>query len=264
MVGMLLCALVAAPADAQVTLLSSTLEEKQVVPGEQYTGVIRVRNDSNRPHEVKLYQTDYAFSADGKTLYDAPGLAKRSNAKWIQITPQRLVIPPRGDAVARYTVTVPTGDLKGSYWSMIMVEPISEGSLESSQTAPGNARAQVGLQTAVRYGVQIASHFAGEATRDARFTNASASKTKSGKAALRFDFINTGELAYRPQFTIQLIDANGKQVLERKASRGLVYPGSSIRQQFDLPANVRGAHRLVVLADTGGNDLVGAQFSVSF
>ncbi|HEY0035835.1 MAG TPA: hypothetical protein VGB66_04060, partial [Longimicrobium sp.] len=69
-------------AHAQIAV-SSTVEERSAAPGESYTGTIRVRNTSGRAQEIKAYQTDYSFFADGRTVYAAAGTSARSNARWI-------------------------------------------------------------------------------------------------------------------------------------------------------------------------------------
>lgn len=259
---LMLTLLSSAEARSQVTLMSSTLEEKDARAGDEYTGVIRLRNDSAEPQEVKLYQTDYSFYADGTTNYDAAASQPRSNARWIAISPARLVVPPHGEAIAKYTVTVPSDSKSGSYWSMIMAEGIATGSAESA--SPNSAaKPQVGVQTSVRYGIQIVTHMPGAAARDARLENTAIRANDNGRT-LEFDLVNTGEVAFRPKLIAQVFDASGKQVEEFAADRGLVYPASSVRQRFELPAKLKGEHRVVLIADTGGDDLQGAQFRATF
>src|SRR5256885_12304579 len=100
----LLVALLAEPASAQISVVGSTVEERTAAPGETYTGTIVVRNVTAEAQPVRIYQTDYLFSADGTSIFGDPGSAARSNARWIVPTVRNLVLPPNGDVTVNYTV----------------------------------------------------------------------------------------------------------------------------------------------------------------
>ena len=111
---------------AGVSVVGSLSQERSVQAGETYRGVIAIRNSGSEPAEVKVYQTDYAFSADGRNEYGAPGRLPRSNAKWLHLGQEQLTIAPGTVANALYEVQVPSDPaLKGTYWSMVVVEPVS-------------------------------------------------------------------------------------------------------------------------------------------
>ena len=75
--------------------------------------------------QVKLYQTDYLFSADGKNAFDAPGSQARSNAAWLQLNREQVTIAPDSVATVDYEVRVPGGaGLSGTYWSVVMVQEL--------------------------------------------------------------------------------------------------------------------------------------------
>ena len=60
-----LLALFAAAAQAQIAVLSSTVEERTMMPGGRYAGTIVISNPNERPQTARVYQTDYHFAADG-------------------------------------------------------------------------------------------------------------------------------------------------------------------------------------------------------
>ncbi|HET6566508.1 MAG TPA: hypothetical protein VFG50_01000, partial [Rhodothermales bacterium] len=78
-------------ADAQVAVVSGLSEEHTAQPGETYQGAIQVRNQTAESQEVRVYQTDYLFYADGTNVYGAPGSTRRSNASWITYNPDYFV-----------------------------------------------------------------------------------------------------------------------------------------------------------------------------
>ena len=101
---------------------SGLTEEVVVSPGEKVTGMITLRNSGETPETVRAYQTDYLFHADGRTVYGEPGSTPRSNASWITIYPTEVTLPPGGEATIHYQIEVPSENLAGTYWSMV-IEP---------------------------------------------------------------------------------------------------------------------------------------------
>src|SRR5205823_1547653 len=155
-------ALIASPAAlrAQVSLLSSTVEEHEAKIGETYTGRMVLSNPSNAPQTVRIYQTDYTFAANGTSNYADPNTLPRSNASWVTPQASRVTVPARQELTVPYSVKVPASDsLKGTYWSMIMIEAAEQSPTASS----GNN--QVGIGSIIRYGIQVATHIGTTGTR---------------------------------------------------------------------------------------------------
>jgi hypothetical protein len=252
-----LATLLALPAGlaAQVSVISSTLEERQAAPGERYTGTVRVRNTSGQPQQARIYQTDYLFLADGRTFYEQPGTAPRSNAAWVQFNPSQLTLAPGEEAAVAYTVTVPAGGgTRGSYWSVLMVE--------TAQPQPARqAQRGVGITPSIRYAVQVATHV-GQAERRIALEGARLTGEAGGSRALEVDVVNTGEQADRLELRVDLFDAEGAPAGRLSSSRGLVYPGTSIHQRFEFPALPAGTYRALLVVDTGADEVFGAEYTL--
>jgi hypothetical protein len=158
-----------------------------------------------------------------------------------------------------YTVTVPDNAAPGTAWSILMVTTIARGAPES--TAPAGARVRVGVQATLRYGVQIATTLAGPAPK-VSLANAHAYAAAGGKV-LELDVANTGEIAYRPELRVEVFNAAGERVAKLASPRGLLYPGTSLRQRFELGALPPGTYQALVVADAGGDQLFGAQYRLA-
>jgi len=249
---------VATTARAQITVLGSGVEEHAARPGETYSGTLRLRNEGRQPEEARVYLSDYSFGADGRTVYAPAGSLPRSSARWIAFSPSQVRIAPGGEATVGYTVTVPAGmTASGTFWSLVMVEGIAHGSPES--TSGGRAaRVRVGVQPSIRYAVQIATTL-GAATPQVRFASARAYAAGGGKV-LELDLANAGEVAYRPEIRVELFDEAGHKAGVFSSRRGLLYPGTSLRQTFDLGAVPAGTYQALVVADAGGDQVYGAQY----
>lgn len=253
-------------ASSQVAVLNETVQERRARPGERYSGVILVKNTTNEPQEIKVYQTDYSFAADGTSRYGDPGSMPRSNARWITLGPSRLVIPAGAETRVGYTTNVPTAGaapLSGSYWSMIMVEAIPAESAESSRAPSRGRRGEIGIATRLRYAVQVATHLPEGGSPAVDFANPRATTTPQGGKRFEFDVVNTGTLAYRPRVRVELFDGEGAPAGQIASERGLLYPGTSLRQGFDLGAVRPGRYQLLVVVDTGGESVFGAQYQLS-
>jgi hypothetical protein len=238
--------------------------DRQALQAETYGGVITLRNDTDEPHEAKVYQTDYLFSYDGTNNYGPPGSSERSNASWISFSPAHVIVPPHGTADINYEVKVPAQDLRtltGTYWSMVMVEGIQSGSPESSLRA-GAGETQMGIRQTIRYGVQIATHIMNEGVKDISFLDARLIKSENGDIHMQVDIGNKGTLGARPEVYVELFDQQGISKGKFNGIRYRLYPGTSVRQNIPLKGVSPGTYKALVVIDDGNNDVFGAEYTL--
>jgi hypothetical protein len=245
-------------ARAQIAVIGSTVEEHDAAPGQRYEGTIVVRNLTNAPQPVRIYQTDYRFFADGTSRFDSAGSQPRSNAAWVHPSASSVTIPPGTDVNVTYVVNVPATDsLRGTYWSAVMIE--------GAPTAPPAASAhEIGLGAVVRYAVQLATQLPTAGSRRVRLAKHAFTPDSTGARTLEMTVENAGERAYRPALWVELYDASGVQRARLQQQRGLLYPGSSLRQRFTFPSLPAGSYKAVVFADTGDDTVSAAQYSLVF
>ena len=248
-----------ASALAGVSVVGSLARSHTVKPGQAFEGIILLRNAGDEPTEVRVSQTDYLFFADGRNLYDEPGTVPRSNARWITISPSRLTVPPKQTASVYFKGTVPDkAELKGSYWSMVMVEPV----VTPSPAVKGETnKVTVGLQTLIRYAVQIVTEIGDTGTRDIKFLDKKV-VVAEGKRTLRLDIENTGERMLSPTVWAELHNEQGVSIGKFEGSRQRIYPGCSVRQQIDLTAVPPGKFTALVVVDNGDDQVMGAQYQL--
>jgi hypothetical protein len=258
--AMLVAPMVMAPqrANAQIAVVGNAVDEHEAGPGQRYVSSITVRNLTAAPQPVRIYQTDYRFSADGTSNFDSAGTVSRSNAAWIKPSASSVMIPPMADIVLSYAVTVPAIDsLRGTYWSAIMVEG-------QPRLPPQARRGQIGLGAVFRYAVQVATHLPTTGSRKVRLTRQASLTEPSGARVLDVVVENTGERAYRPNLWVELYDAGGKLRKRVEQQRGLLYPGTSVKQHFDFGALPAGTYKALVFADTGDDTVSAAQYKLTF
>lgn len=250
------------PVHGQIAVNGDLVREHVALPGRHYTGSIDIQNPSGLRQDVEVTLADYHFDAGGSSRFEPAGSLERSMAGWVTFSPARVTLGPGERTEITYAVQVPESagaamPPSGSFWTALMIEsrPSGTGPLELE-------RGEVGLSARLRYAVQLAAHIESGQVHELDLTNVRVSR-ESGAAVLSFDVTNIGTLAYRPIFEIQIFDQQGAQVGTFHERRGLVFPGTSLRQRFELGMLEHATYEAFLTIDTGAPDLLGSQFSIT-
>ncbi|MDZ4701461.1 MAG: hypothetical protein SH809_17240 [Rhodothermales bacterium] len=262
---LLLLFCMAADARGQISLRTGLAQDKPVKPGMIYHAEILIRNDTAQPQEAKIYQTDYLFYADGTNEYGEPGSTLRSNATWIDFSPALLLIPPGETIPVNYSVTVPESvggePLSGTYWSMLMVEPIQAGDSESRLPRKPQA-VEYGVRQVMRYGVQVATHIEEQARYDVSFTGVDLIAEADGRKVLEVIIENTGDAMISPSVWVEIYDAAGSEKERLMGSSFRLYPGTSVMQRMELNHLAKGNYEALIVVEAAGDYIVGAQYTL--
>ena len=260
--GMVFCFLIPSAAKAGISVIGGLTHQKKAAPGEIYKGSILLKNGGTEPEEIKIYQTDYLFHFDGTNDYGSPGKTERSNADWISFNPHQLIIPPDGTITVNYTVKVPSDtNLVGTYWSMLMVEGIPKNSPLSTQ--PEEDKAKVGITQIMRYGIQMVTQISNSGERKLNFLETKLLK-EDKKRILQIDMENTGQWWLRPSVWVELYGQDGRYIGRFDGGRKRIYPGTSVRDKVDLSNVPEGKYKALVVADSGGDYIFGANYTLKF
>ena len=268
----------ASSSNAQVAVTSSTLVERTAAPGETYRGTITIHNSSDRVQVVSFSLADYGFYADGSTTFDEPGSQPRSNSSWIGLDQRAVSVLPHADAAVSYTLAVPTATPPfGTYWSVVLVEAVHTSEASSGLTG-------LAIAMRFRYAVQVVTHIGttGEPTlafgapnllrRALRaeimpagvpgLSQTAADNVLASDYTLALDIEHNGTRACRPTLRVEVYGADGTLVHSASTQRGLLYPGTSIRQIFELGSLSPGDYTVLLLADVGADKVQGTKFQV--
>jgi hypothetical protein len=243
-----------------IVVIGGMSQQKTANPGEVYEGTILLENADAAARDVKIYQTDYAFSADGQTYYGQPGTAPRSNANWISLSPRWLTIPGQSTAPIYYRVEVPNkSDLTGTYWSIVMVEPVETTSPQIVRDEAGSG--QIAIQTLLRYGIQIVTDLGDTGTWDIQVRDKKLVQN-DGHRVLELDVENTGERWLSPSFSVELYKEDGTKAYRFEGQQLRIYPGCSLRHRVDLADVREGKYTVLVLLDNRDEHVFGAQYDL--
>ncbi|NMF88130.1 hypothetical protein [Aromatoleum petrolei] len=249
--------LLSAAAQAGINVEGTLSEERIAHAGETYRGTLVIRNPGPEPVEVKLYQTDYRFDAEGRNDYAEPGSLVRSNARWIRLGQPQFRIAPGQTVHAPYEVRVPEdARLKGTYWSMVMVEPLSRG---ESVSAPKERAVQ--LAQVVRFAVQIVTQI-GQGTEPELAFARPMTVVKDGRRLFSVDVANNGERWIRSRFWLELYTYQGRPQAKIDGEKHRIYPGTSVRARFDISDVPPGQYRALIVADGEKEDLYGTELKI--
>jgi len=205
---------------------------------------------------VKLYQTDYLFSADGKNAFDAPGSMARSNAAWLRLNREQVTIAPDSVTTVDYEVQVPTDPgLSGTYWSVVMVQELP------ATEALGVPHTGVRLGQTLRHAIQIITEVGDSGRSEIAFLNAHV-VGEGAQREFNIDLANTGERWLRTDIWLELHDTRGHIVGRFTAPRRRTFPGTSVRNRIELGAAPAGKYLGLLVADGGRNDLFGMQIEL--
>lgn len=243
---------------SDVSVQGSLTHELELLPGSTHAGVIVLYNSGPETQEVKLYQTDYRSQSPGQNYYEEPGTNPRSNSSWVTFSSQRLTVPAGESFSVPYVLEVPLDpSLSGTYWSVLMVEPIPPESPESVTSDPNQVT--FGIRTVFRYALRFITHIGTSGTSLLEFVGVGMSLSE-GVPSLDLDVGNVGTRSLKIEIWAELYDGDGKLVARCEGPRATVFPASVRQFRIPLEDVARGAYTALVVMDAGGNHVFGANF----
>lgn len=245
---------------AGVSVLGGLTREMELKSGDKFEGIIHLMNNSDNAYHVNVYQTDYLFNADGQTVYGEPGSTFRSNAKWLTVSPSRIMIPAQETVPIYYEISVPNDlDLKGTYWSVLMIEP--DLSMSEPEIKEQDGKIMLGVRSVVRYAVQIITNIGRTGESNIRLIG-NKLIDRGGNMILQTDIENTGDRYLSPSVWMELYDKDGLYVGRFSSNRQRIYPTCSVRHRLDLTDVPMGSYTVLLIIDNGDERVFGANYEM--
>lgn len=259
----LLALLIAQGLWAQAVQVRGKLSRTVIMPaGGRAEGSIELDNSGAQPCQIRLYQLDYMRAADGSTSYTEPeqGANPRSNAAWVTVAPKLQMLAAREKSAIRYTIQAPADDkLVGSYWSVIMIEPVVA---EVEKPTAEADKVKVAIRTVVRYAVLINVNIGDTGVRAVKFLDKRV-VTEGGKRLLQLDVLNSGERQLTPMIWAELYRPDGTLATRVEDRQRNILPGCAIRSALDLTALPAGPYEAMIVVDNGDDNVFGARYSLA-
>jgi len=241
--------------DGSIIVLNGLTHENQGQPGESYRGTIQIQNTAAKEKSVRVYLKDYWFSYTGESRHDPAGTLERSNSGWLTFNPELVNLAPNEMSTIDFEVKIPMNDsLKGTFWSVIMVEGIVPP--DTSKTEMG-----VKIKTAIRYAVQIVTNIGTTGVSDLQFLGMELAKDNENNI-LDVVVENTGERILKPELSVELFDINGNTVGIVRSDRRKTYPGTSIKITLNIEGIKPGKYTGVLVADCDEDHIFGTNLEI--
>jgi len=242
---------------AHITIPGSLTKEYEAKASQQLHGTIPIQNDGDEIAHVHIFLADYMFHAQGETLFPDPGTVPRSNASWIQPGNIHIEVAPHSTYTFSYTVNVPeTIDLDGTYWSIFLIEPTEAltPDLQDKQKA-------LGIQTVIRYGVQIITHMESSGSLALKILNKQLLKEQDEYIFL-LSVENKGTKMQSPKLLVELTNMEGHKIAKFDSQKQRIFPTCSVTYRIPLVKVAKGHYRALAILDQTDAPLFGAQYDI--
>ncbi len=223
---------------AEIGVIGKLTHTQNAQPGETYKTRIFIKNFGEQENEIKVFQRDLSFNADGNQFFLKKGIQKRSNASWITYSPQQVNILPAETTEVICSIHVPDDPtLVGTFWSLILIE----SSLSKL------------------YAIQIITHIGLTGKVQVEFVKTTLIREEE-KAFLHVDVKNTGERMLRPLLFIELYSNDGEFVDKIEGGTWRIYPEFSVRYHVEVTHIPAGEYKAMILVDNLDEHVFGTEF----
>ncbi|WP_034336264.1 hypothetical protein [Deinococcus misasensis] len=236
---------------AQVSVQGNLIHTHNATAGATLTGNLLLKNNGKTPETLKIFLQDYQFELNS-TRFAAPGTLSRSNALWVKLPQDTITVPAGGEINLPYQIQVPEDPRKGTFWSVLMLEPADVPVTTSSQGLQ--------LRQVMRTAVQIITEFGG-ARAELKFGAPNLKKAPQ-KSIFSVQVSNAGEGRISPSYLLEVYDAQGNQIRRIPLPKKGLYPGSLALLEFELDNLDAGKYTFMVLADDGVQDVSGVKYTI--
>lgn len=240
---------------AHIAVTGDFTHEYTVEPNQTIKGEIPITNFGNEPITAKIFIKDYLFYCNGENHYLEKGTTKRSNGNWLQLSASSAEIPPGQSKNIHYTLKVPNGtSMQGTYWSMILVEPEEKMNFDLSEN-------QAGIQTVIRYGIQMITHLGSSGDLDLKITNKELVE-KENQKFLEVHVENSGSRLLRPEVWAEFYDDEGESCGTFGGQKKRIFPTCSAAYLIDLEKLEKKKYEALLIIDDKDQAVFGAQYSL--
>lgn len=228
---------------AGIVILNGLTHIYKVENGNVYKGKIALENTGNKPQSVKLFLQDFAYKADGTINYTSLHTNNKTNGDWIKLNTNLITLKSKEKTEVYYEITVPRQlSDPGSYWSVIIVEPVEE-------IKPSDDKAGVNITSVVRYAIQIITDYeTDKAKPDLKFESVKIEK-EDGKQIAKIAIANNGNLYCKPTASIEIYNRKTGERLGSYTSIAMgLLPNTSKSFYIDISKVPADQYRAVIIA----------------
>ncbi|MEX2501752.1 MAG: hypothetical protein WD336_05200 [Trueperaceae bacterium] len=239
-------------------MTSSLRHELQVSPSENRVVQLTLENTGDASATATIVQVDFLLDDQGDLIEQPLHALPTSNAAWLEVASQ-VEVPARSTIDVPVTLQVPRDAERGSYWSMLMVQPVG--------TTVEQERVEEGVRTSVtvsfRFGVTLITHVGQPAEQNLLFRDPGLTHDEAtGTHTFSVTIDNPSHFLASTEAWLELYDAQGNMVSEVQAGSLRIYPGMRRRHTFDVGTLDEQAYQAVIIVDAGRDDVFGVRYDL--
>ena len=248
------------PLQAAIHISSGLYQESTLKVGQTTQNRLSIQNLGDEAQTVLLYQRDELFD-EGLSTFLPVGSNERSNASWIALETERLLVPAQTTLAVPYQLRVPIDDqLQGSYWSVVMVQAETADWLEITS----DAQSGVAIQQTFRTAVRVVTHLDSEPQPEPVLSldQSAIRLNDDGQVRLDLYLANLGVLGLHLKVFAEVIGATGQSLgrFSPRYDRVRLLPTSEATRTIDLPDLAGGRYEIILVAENHDGQLFGARY----
>lgn len=228
---------------AGIVVLNGLTHSYKVETGKVYKGKIAIENTSSNPQSVKLFLQDFSYHSDGTINYTSLHTHNRTNGDWIKLNTNLITLKEKEKTEVFYEVAVPDKIAEpGSYWSVIIVEPVED-------IQPNDQKTGVNITSVVRYAIQVITDYETDSAKpDLKFESVKIEK-EAGRQTAKIAIANNGNLYCKPIASIEIYNRKtGEKIgIYSSLAMGLL-PNTSKTFHIDLNKIPPNQYKAVIIA----------------
>lgn len=213
------------------------------VSGDKMRGEIILLNTSNEEQRVSFDLNDALFSCTENRIFSNSQTHHQSSLEWFDGSLMDKVLDPKEKYVFRFSINIPKDQtLRGSYWTSIMIDvekPIKKDKLSKN----------IGLNTKVRYAIGLLTNVNSYDEVKLDFEKMDVDKAGNNKN-LKVKIANQNLFIEGVKLSLEVYDAEGKNILESSTDRNMVFPGFCKEYSIDISKLPKGNYECLLVADS--------------
>lgn len=202
-------------------------------PGGTSAGSLLVKNNGDKPLQVRLVVVPAMTAQNGGSTFGAPGSVTEGPGTWVKLAQSSLDLQPGTSSSVAFSVYVPASVRPGQYLAGIAAyKPKTE---VTNHVTNGQDQATAILDVQMRYVVAVQVDVPGAWQADMAIPEVSFLEQPSG-AFLGVRIENSGDTLLRPTGSIRVEDLSGNTVVERPINMGTFVTGTEVRYPVAWPS----------------------------
>lgn len=228
---------------ASIVILNGLTHHYKVENGQVYKGKIAIENTGNKPQNVKIFLQDFTYQSDGTINYTSPHTNEKTNTDWIKLNTNFITLKAKEKTEVYYEITIPNTTINaGSYWSVIIVEPVDE-------VKPSDSKQGINITSIIRYAIQVITDYNTDTVKpNLKFESVKIEK-EEGRKTVKIAIANKSDIYCKPTAVIEIYNRKTGQKLGTFSSQAMgLLPKTSKSYYIDVNTISPDQYNAVIIA----------------